>query len=595
MLNKKNKNSTKKIFHRNSSVQEKRVKPQKKETTLSFSGILIKIQNQYYVEVKDSQQQIKILPKNLGKAKIRDKVIVSKNKFFQNNIIGHTCEDSFLEVSKKFYEKNIFFKEDFSEEIIKNLKNLKEPQIQDYPQRKDLTQDHIITIDPHGARDHDDAISFKKIKSGWILNVHIADVSEYIIENSLLDKEAFQRSFTRYLPWKVVSMLPKKLSNNLCSLKENRQRLAFTCSIQLDTYGKLLDFSFFESIIQVKRFYTYEEAWKEYQKPNTYFKDLVSLANLIKSQRQHIIEFDFPETKIVLDSNGEPSLSKQIERLPSYQWIEDFMLICNQCCAQFMKQNHIQGLYRIHENPDRENVLSLANQPKIICNPKKWLKIVNSIHHKNKLNQDYRRIYANLLSSLDLNHSKGIQSNNIQRQILRTMKKAVYSEENLGHFALGFKNYAHFTSPIRRYPDLWNHRLMKQFLQTKKVSKKNTESIAHKAESISQIEIETTKLERDSNKVALAWILKDRIGDLFDATITEINEKGFAFIFQDSKVSGEEWIPIFCLTDDYYIFIEQTQVLKGKRLNKKFKLGQTIKVFLETTSPIDAMIRFRVH
>ena len=571
--------------------QKRKPKSFKKSKTTHWVGVLIKQHNKYFVQTEKSQ--LNIIPKNLGEAKIGSKVVVTQNKYREYEITSKVIASSFQEITEEFEKNQIHFKPNFSQEILQEISSFKEPTHKLFPLRKNLTQEYIIAIDPPSARDHDDAISFQKSKNGWELQVHIADVAEYVKDHSSLDLEAQKRSFTRYLPWKAIGMLPQELANHLCSLKENHDRLALTCSIKLDIDGRLLSYDFFESIVCVKKFYSYNEAWKKFQKQDPYFKDLNTLANLLKNQRKNSLEFQLPETNIMFNEQKNPIQVQPTDRVPSYQWIEDFMLICNQCCADFLHQKNLKGMYRIHENPDLENILSLAHLPNLITNSKDWQKQIKNIKTTRKINLQYQKKYSQLLNNLQQKEQTP-QLKNLQTQILQTMKKAIYSPHNKGHFALGFKNYAHFTSPIRRYPDLWNHRFMKQYLKTEKTKKVSEQELENLTTAISNYEIDCTKLERSSYKVALAWILKDDLGEIFEATITDINEKGMAFYFKHPKACGEEWLPVFSLTDDYYLYIVNRKILKGKRTQKIYRVGQNIKVILESVDPLFPLLRFSI-
>ena len=570
---------------------KKEYTPNQTHSNTTEIGVILKKYRNYFLK-KENGTLIALNKEQLGTYQIGDTVIFSKkNKNYC--IIGSVTEKNFNEIEK------IFFKEHqlahyFNPKIIDEIKQCKEPKLADYPQRKNFTDENVITIDPIGAKDHDDAISFSKSNNGWDLKVHIADVAEYVHESASLDKEALHRSFTRYLPWTAVPMLPEELANNLCSLKEGKERLALSCCIKLSLTGELIAYDFIESIIKVKRFYNYEEAQEAFEKETPFFLELVTLAKLLKAKRKenNIIDFHFPEPKVQLNSKGEPESIHIDKRPESYEWIEDFMLIANRCCAKWMKEKKLPTLYRVHELPEKDDLIDLA----ALSPPSKkmdFLKKINDLKKpQNNIDKKHRSLYTFFFNILK-EHKKNALGEQIQRQILQTMKKAVYSPKCVGHFALGFLHYAHYTSPIRRYPDLWNHRYIKKYLhsQTFKIDPKKLESMA---DTISQIEITVNKLERTSTKTALAWILRHDVGKIFSGTIQEINDKGMSLTIHTEKIYGEAWVPLFSMRDDYYLYNVSSQSLVGKRTKKVFKLEDKVDLQLAQVSPENGSLQFDI-
>jgi len=493
------------------------------------------------------------------------------------------------------YITNGFFMENgvppaFSNKIEKEAAQYDEPDLNLHTDRIDYTRDSVITIDPFGARDHDDALSLKKTPDGgWILAVHIADVSEYVKKGMSLYKEASNRSFTRYMPWTSVPMIPDILSGNLCSLQEGKQRLAFTCKITINKNGEIDEYEFFESIVKVSRFYTYEEALKEKKSGNSELRELASLAKCLRAKRQRdgLLDFDLPESYTVLDSNRVPVAIHKKERVSSYAWIEECMLAANQCCAKFIKDHKLPGLYRIHEPPDTEDIRQFFSIFKGAHSAGfKGNSLIEKIKNSKKnTHDDLRNVYIEALNKSE---------DEMHKNILKSLKKAQYSMSSAGHFALGFEDYAHFTSPIRRFADLWNHNLMKKSLKGESITGSYKEEARKLARYTSETEIEVMKLERKSDKCAMAWVLSDYIGSEFKGIIKNLDSVGIAIFLDYDFIYGEVWIPLSKLKDDYYVFDERTQSLRGKRTHRRIQLNDKVNIRLEKTDPILGRTDFEI-
>jgi ribonuclease R len=463
-----------------------------------------------------------------------------------------------------------------------------EPTEDRFSGRLDLRGEHIVTIDPVGARDHDDAISVKKLRGGsWKVSVHIADVSEYVPADGPLDDEALRRAYTQYLPWTAAPMLPQRLSGDLCSLLEGKDRLAFSCLMEVSAKGDLKSFEFAETVIRVARFHSYEEAQRLKDEGDENLGLLAEFADLLLARRKEegYLDFQLPEPKVVLDENREPLDIRPGVRLPSHGWVEECMLLANRACAQYIHKHKIPGLYRVHEQPDVEVVEELWAHEAALSGKVESADILRLRETEGFLNPRVQQFYVKLLDP-----ARGALPPALQRKILQSMKKAQYDARPLGHFALGWQFYAHFTSPIRRYADLWTHRMMKKHARGEKISRTlRTRAIAV-AEEISEREIEVVKVERKAMRTATAWIFRDLVGREMFGEISGV--EGFGLFVTVSDPYGEGMIPVARLRDDYYERDPDTGHLVGRRRGRRFELGQKIRVRVARSDPFAAQIDF---
>jgi len=545
--------------------------------------------------LRSQSDRILIPRKYLGKAKPGDTVTVQilepphRGKEAVGKVLsGLRREADFSEVSQKFFKEHGLTL-GYPRKATHEVTGYAEPLFNGKDGRVDLRQVHIVTIDPSTARDHDDAISLERLEKGqWRLGVHIADVSEYVSEGSALDQEALRRSFTQYLPWTAMPMLPPRLSTDLCSLREGVDRLAFSCFMDVDPRGNLLKYRFVESFIRVAKFYSYEEAQgaKEGGEPHLILLD--EFARLLSARRKQDgnLEFSFPEPKVICDSEGVPVDIYPGERLASHGWIEECMLLCNQAAAKYLTANKLPGLFRVHEQPDLDVVSELfATQGGNHHDPELIQAFKALRETKGFLNPAVQRFYAKLLG-----RDGDPLPPAVQRKILMSMKKALYAPKALGHFALGWLHYAHFTSPIRRYADLWIHRVMKAHLRGRQdFQEEKIESVAV-AEEISQREISIMKTERKGMKTAIAWVLQKHIGREFTATITGVEE--FGLFVAITQPYGEGMVPVARLGSDFYAKDDATYSLVGKRTKQRFSLGQTMAVRLTRCNPFSGQVDF---
>lgn len=442
--------------------------------------------------------------------------------------------------------------------------------------RVDLSDELTLTIDPERAKDYDDAVSIETLEGGgYRLGVHIADVSHFIPENSALDREAFERGTSVYYADGVVPMLPFPLSNEACSLKPGVRRLAVTVRIDFDAEGNALQWRFFPSIIVSKRRLTYNEAWTLMDKgdPEKSHGDVLPalqtmhrLSRILRKRRLRSlsVNFNLPERQVTLDGKGRVTRITIAEHNEAHELIEEFMLAANQAAAQFLGERNVPLIHRIHEKPD-----------------------VDKLEHFNEfiLSFGLRLPSTSHVSSQDLQAllqkvAHRPEERTINTLMLRTMKKARYSVKDPGHFALGFRHYAHFTSPIRRYPDLVIHRQVKAFLKKRKCSDRMRKALlpgAEKAaEQSSMREERAQEIEREISDLRAAQFMADKVGQSFTGLIVGVTAFGFFVELNEAFVEG--LVRISSLTDDYYLYLEAEHRLVGQRRHRIFKIGDRVEV-----------------
>ena len=539
-----------------------------------------------------NEDMVLIPRKNLGNAKPGDIVsarIVEDDAGERIGRVVATLEEdiSFLEVSKHFFkEYNIPY--GYAKKALQEAGEFPEPVFENFEHRTDFRSLHIITIDPSTAKDHDDAISLQRRKDGtWLLGVHIADVAEYVRQDSSLDHESVERAFTQYLPWTAAPMLPQRLSSDLCSLLEGRERLAFSCMMEVGPEGDLKKYEFVESFIRVEHFYAYEAAQEAREAGDPFLKELDEFTAVLKGKRRKdgFIDFQFPEAKVEM-KDGVPVRIYPGDHLASHSWIEECMLLANQATAMFLTKHKLPGLFRVHEQPDLDVVSELwASQGQTHADKGMAKAFDNMEPSHGNLNPAIQQFFIRLLSQ-----QGGVLPAAVQRKILQSMKKAQYSADGLGHFALGWQHYAHFTSPIRRYADLWTHRVIKAHVRGEKIHKHLKTLARDIGERISEREVAIMKTERKSLKVATAWVLRGHVGSTFIGEVSGLENFGVFVSIPDPM--GEGLIPIRCLRDDYYEKDETTGHLVGKRTRQRFELGDKVKVRLDRSDPFTAQVDF---
>lgn len=454
--------------------------------------------------------------------------------------------------------------------------------------RIDFTKDVVFTIDGEDAKDFDDAVSIKKNEKGnFLLSVHIADVGQYVKYDSSLDQEAYNRGTSVYFPTSVLPMLPIKLSNGICSLNEGVERLTLSCIMEVDKNGTVISHQICEGVIKSCARLTYTEVYAALQGKTTtakasklkkHFLMMLELSKILqeKRKREGSLDFEIPEVEFVFDQNGMAIDLKNRERNDAHRLIEDFMVLANETVAKEFFDKKIPFVYRVHENPKKEKVLSVIDFFKGLG--VKVPQIPEEISPK---------FYQQLLALVE-NETYQKTANTI---ILRSMQKAKYSNECLGHFGLGLKFYCHFTSPIRRYPDLTIHRIIKEALHKKNLTKSRLEELddfaISSSEQSSLTERNAEKCEREVDDLWKAYLMKDRIGEEFEGVISSVTNFG-VFVELDNTVEG--LIKIEDLPPDQYLFFERQLKLKGQTYS--FSIGQKLKVKLANANIYTRKIDF---
>jgi ribonuclease R len=434
-----------------------------------------------------------------------------------------------------------------------------------------------FTIDGADAKDFDDAVSLEIMQNGhFLLGVHIADVSHYVKEDTPIDKEALVRGTSVYLVDRVIPMLPLQLSNGICSLNPDQDRLTLSVMMEIDDQGKVVDYQIYESVIRSKKRMIYEEVNKILEEEDEellpkyvdFIEDLRNMQQLSyilhrRRMKRGSIDFDLNESKIILDEQGKVSDIKLYARGVSERMIEEFMLICNETIAQHVFWRNIPFMYRIHEDPDVEKILEFNE---FIHNFGYHLKGIGGRIHPKALQQ--------LLDKIRGTREETI----INAVMLRSLQKARYSPENTGHFGLAAEHYCHFTSPIRRYPDLVDHRVVKDMLNNrldlKRISK--LESILPEmAQHCSEREMVADEVEREVDDLKKAEYMLDKIGMEFDGIISGVTGYG---IYVELGNTVEGLVHISTMDDDYYIYDEKHYCLIGDRTNKIYRLGDLARI-----------------
>ena len=475
--------------------------------------------------------------------------------------------------------------EKFPNEVLQELDKIDEDFSDELENRKDLRHLDIITIDGSDAKDLDDAVYVEKTEDGYKLFVSIADVSYYVRENTELDTEALKRGNSIYLVDRVIPMLPRKLSNNLCSLNPNEDKLAFTVEMDLDKRGKVIKNDFYKSVIKSKYRMTYENVntilekneeseeyrnlYDKYRKIDDMLKNMLELSKIIRSnkKRRGSIDFELPEIKVVLDENKAVKDIVLRSRGEAERIIEDFMVIANETVAEKLFWEEIPAIYRVHEDPDKAKVQALNET------------LIKFGYSLKGLEEIHPGKFQNIIE-----RTTGLPEGYlIHKLILRAMQRARYANKNLGHFGLASKYYLHFTSPIRRYSDLIVHRMLgrsiEKFMNEKEKAKygANFEAIAS---SISRTERVADKLEEDSVKIKLIEYMQDKIGQVYVARLSGMN-KNKIFMELENHI---EVVYNVTTARDNFIYDEENFKIVDKRNNESYTMGSTMKVSIVSAS-----------
>lgn len=482
---------------------------------------------------------------------------------------------------------------EFSERVLNQAERVaKDVSLADMEGRKDLRQMEMVTIDGEDTKDIDDAVSLTVEDGKYHLGVHIADVTNYVQENSALDKEALKRGTSVYLVDRVIPMLPHALSNGICSLNEGVDRLALSCLMTIDEKGKVVDYEIAETVIKVNRRMTYtsvkkiledkdETECEKYKELVPMFENMAKLSAILRKNRQKrgSIDFDFQESKIILDEKGHPTDIKPYERNVATKLIEDFMLMANETVAQHFYWQELPFVYRTHEVPDSEKIKKLST---FIANFGYGMKLTNEEVHPKELQKLLGKIQGTSEEVL------------ISRLILRSMKQARYTESCTGHFGLACEYYCHFTSPIRRYPDLQIHRIIKNQLR----EKLNQDRINHYKEILpnvckrsSEMERRADEAERETDKLKKAEYMEEHIGEEFEGVISGITAWG---IYVELPNTVEGMVHVATIPGDYYYYDESVYEMVGKDTNKTYKLGEKIRIRVKDVDKMAKTIDFEI-
>lgn len=467
----------------------------------------------------------------------------------------------------------------------------KDVSLKDMEGRKDLRAVQMVTIDGEDAKDLDDAVSLSKEGDNYLLGVHIADVTNYVQENSALDREAEKRGTSVYLVDRVIPMLPHVLSNGICSLNMKEDRLALSCLMTINKKGEVIDHEIAETVICVDQRMSYTDVNKILEADSDtkdkfevfvpMFVLMKELADLLREKRKKrgSIDFDFPESKILLDKDGVPVSIKPYERNAATKIIEDFMLLANETVAQHFYWMELPFVYRTHDYPDPEKILKLGT-------------FINNFGYHIKVKSGDNEIHPKEIQKL-LGKIEGTEEEAlISRLTLRSMKRAQYTVDCTGHFGLACQFYCHFTSPIRRYPDLQIHRIIKEQLR----GRMNGDRIDHYqsilpevAKHASEMERRADEAERETDKLKKVQFMEQKIGEIFEGVISGITSWG---IYVELPNTVEGLIHVSRLFGDYYYYSEETYEMIGRDTDRSFKLGQRIRIMVDGVDYFQKSIDF---
>lgn len=482
---------------------------------------------------------------------------------------------------------------EFPEKVMNQAERVAKPVSEaDRFGRRDLRDVRMVTIDGEDAKDLDDAVSLEVRDGSFYLGVHIADVTNYVQENSALDREAKKRGTSVYLADRVIPMLPHTLSNGICSLNAGEDRLALSCLMKIDENGTIVDHEICESVIRVDRRMTYtavkqilededEEQCRKYEEFIPMFREMARLSSILREKRHRrgAVDFDFPETKVILDEQGRPVELKAYERNTATKLIEDFMLAANETVAEDFFWREIPFVYRIHEAPDEEKIRKLAI---FLHNFGYTMHIGNHEVHPKEIQK--------LLAKVEGKPEEPM----IARLALRSMKQAKYTPENEGHFGLAASCYTHFTSPIRRYPDLQIHRIIKETLR----GRMDEERIRHYQSILEEVtkhasetERRAEEAERETVKLKKVQYMKNFIGEEYEGVISGITKWGM-YVELPNTIEG--LVHVVNMTDDHYEYIEDRYEMQGINTGKTYRLGQKVCVRVMAANELQRTIDFEL-
>ena len=579
-----------------------------KRARTRFVGIIQK-QDRFAFLISDSRTMVVdiFIPLNeLNGAQDGEKVVVEMTDWPErmNNPVGHVVKrlgqpgDNNVEMQSILAEYD--FPLDFPKEAEKEAEKIVPPVEKDLEGRKDFRKVTTFTIDPADAKDYDDALSFRRMRNGnYEVGVHIADVSHYVKPGTAIDREAYERGTSVYLVDRTIPMLPEKLCNGVCSLRPNEDKLCFSVLMELNEKAEVLKTWFGKSVINSDTRYSYEEAQEvidsgavahpEHKKTDEAILELHKLATIMRAERykEGAINFESQEVKFILDENSKP-IGVYIKESKEANWlIEEFMLLANKMVAERIgklpeqkkgdgKKAHAKTfVYRVHDEPNPEKLNT-------------FVEFVGKLGFKMKVGsrQALAHSYNNLFQTIA---GRG-EEYMIDTIAIRTMSKAYYSTENIGHYGLGFRFYTHFTSPIRRYPDLMVHRLLKHYLGGG--ASADAEVYEEYCRHCSQMEKRAADAERTSVKYKQAEFLSDKLGETFPALISGVSKWGIYAEIEGNKCEG--MIPIGSLQGDYYMLDEDNYQVIGRRFGKTYKLGMPVTIRVKHVDMLKKLIDFEL-
>ena len=540
---------------------------------------------------------------NWGKARDKKKVLVQILKYpeKEKNAEGKVIEvlgginEAGVDMLSLIKQYELPYK--FPDEVVAEAKAYGDKiDPSDLPRRRDLRNDIIFTIDGEDAKDLDDAIHVEKLENGnYKLDVHIADVSHYVREKTELDKEAYLRGTSIYMLERVIPMLPRELSNGICSLNAGEDRYTLSCSMEITPKAKIVSSDIYKGVIRVTERMCYtdvqkildrsdETVLKRYEKYISYFDLMAELANILKAKRKEngYLNLEIPESKIILDENGVAIDVKKYETYFANEIIEQFMLIANETVAEKFYWLQAPFIYRNHEAPDVDKVKELN-------------KSLYNFGYKIKISKEeiiYPNEFAKILEDVKGKDEEKVVSN----IILRTLRVAKYEAENIGHFGIASKYYCHFTSPIRRYPDLFIHRIISKYLDNDYLVndfwiKKYEKRAEKRAENCSERERVATKVEREAEDIKKAEFMESKIGEEYEGIVSSVTNFGI-FVELDNTVEG--LIRYEKLGDEYFIYNEEKRQAIGEHTGKVYQIGDKVKIRVANASKLMRQIDFEI-
>jgi ribonuclease R len=461
--------------------------------------------------------------------------------------------------------------------------------------RVDLRDRNIVTIDGETAKDFDDAVEVQPLKNGnYLLGVHIADVAHYVTEGSALDAEAFERATSVYFPGRAIAMLPERLSNGICSLNPKVERLTFTCEIEIDPKGRFVDHRIYKSVIRTRERMTYTDVnailtarTPELEERYGYlladFERMHALYEILRAKREQrgSIDFDLPEAEVILDQAGDIEAIRGTERNVAHRLIEEFMLAANETVARELVLSNQPGIYRVHHPPDAQKLEDL----------KEILK-----EFKLKLRGNVEEIRPGELQRVLKEVAGRPEERFLTNLVLRSMKRAFYSEENDGHFALAFEHYCHFTSPIRRYPDLIVHRRLLELITSGALYGDRREEVerAHPAYALQSSERE--RRAEEASREVMEWkkviFMRDKVGNEYTGIVTGVAPFGLFVELDEIFVQG--MVPVATIGGDFWRYHDREHAMRGESTNRELRLGDPVKIRVESIDEDRHQIEFRL-